>query len=221
MNVTLTVLGIALLAAAVVGGSLKAGGVEVPLVASGGRQLLLAAVGVGALVAAFVAPQRDVGSQTSSHATTAPAVTTETPQGRVSPTLAPSKRPGTTLFSKNQVHLNYGYALSFNDPDLRPIGVGGVGSGDLYIGGMENYVQSSAQLAVYDGQAGFAECPDDTNWVSIVNPGSSPPPLVGKTLCITTAHRIAACHVTTDTTSDFSGTPDHGLTMDVVVYGWH
>jgi hypothetical protein len=72
MNVTLMVLGIGLFAAAVVGGGLKAAGFEVPHISSGGRQLLLALLGVGVGVAAFVVPRLDVGSQTSSHASPAP-----------------------------------------------------------------------------------------------------------------------------------------------------
>jgi hypothetical protein len=63
MNVMLMVWGIVLLAAAAVGGGFKAAGVEVPLVSSRSRQLLLAVVGVGALVAAFVTSQLDAGSQ--------------------------------------------------------------------------------------------------------------------------------------------------------------
>lgn len=57
MNTTLLIIGIVFLAAAIVGGGLKVFGVEVQPFGSGRRQVLLAAVGVFALVVAYAAPR--------------------------------------------------------------------------------------------------------------------------------------------------------------------
>jgi hypothetical protein len=85
VNVTLAVLGIVFLGAAAIGGGLKALGTEVPHLASGGRQLLLAVVGLVALAAAFVAPRLNNSAQSSSQSPTEPTVT-----GGTSPATSPA-----------------------------------------------------------------------------------------------------------------------------------
>jgi hypothetical protein len=123
--------------------------------------------------------------------------------------------PGTVLFQKKGVQLTQSYQLIFTDPALRP-SLSSC-SGDLYVCSSNSFVGSSAQLTVIDGQAGFSECEADTAYVA---PGGyandNGQSLVGKTLCVTTGHRIAACHVTADTTQ--ASIPVPTLTMDVTVY---
>jgi hypothetical protein len=72
LNTTLAVIGLVFVGAAVVGGGLKALGIEVPLLASRSRQLLLAVVGAVAFVVALVAPQLNSGNQGSSKASLPP-----------------------------------------------------------------------------------------------------------------------------------------------------
>jgi hypothetical protein len=76
LNTTLAVIGLVFVGAAVVGGGLKALGIEVPLLASRSRQLLLVVVGSVAFVVALVAPQLNSENQGSSKAS---------PPGDVSP----------------------------------------------------------------------------------------------------------------------------------------
>jgi hypothetical protein len=66
LNITLAVIGLVFVGAAVVGGGLKALGIEVPLLAPRSRQLLLAVVGAVAFVVALVAPQLNSDNQGSS-----------------------------------------------------------------------------------------------------------------------------------------------------------
>jgi hypothetical protein len=68
LNTTLAVIGLVFVGAAVVGGGLKALGIEVPLLASRSRQLLLVVVGSVAFVVALVAPQLNSDTQGSSKA---------------------------------------------------------------------------------------------------------------------------------------------------------
>jgi hypothetical protein len=81
-------------------------------------------------------------------------------------------------------------------------------------------VRSSAQLAVYDGPAGFSQCQADTNYAtgSANYTAQSVVSLADKTLCVTTANRIAVCYVTNDTTQ--AGTAAPGLTMNIIVYAY-
>jgi hypothetical protein len=141
-----------------------------------------------------------------------------------SPTVTASATPAVHSggsVHKNGVQLTQCYALSLADPALRPYPVSDCygGSGDLYIGypSSTGSVESSAQLVVFDGRAGFSQCESDTAYVPS---GSSAEPksgsLVGTTLCVTTPNRIAAFYVTADTTS--ANVPAPGLTMDVTVY---
>lgn len=136
-----------------------------------------------------------------------------------SPTTAKSgPHSGAKLFAKNGVQLTDCYALSLTDPSLHPYQVPGcmTTSSDLFI---DDYgdVLSDAQLAVYQGKAGFSQCQADTTYVS---PGSFANPnhqrLTGSTLCITTANRMAVCYITEDTTSQSVAAP--GLNLDVSVY---
>lgn len=125
---------------------------------------------------------------------------------------------GTVLIRQKGVQLTSEHELSFSDPTLHPSSSSC--SGDLYVCGFI-YVGSSAQLAQYSGTpqpAGFSQCQSDTNYVSGGGQdlGQS---LVGTTLCITTANRIAACYITGDTRHGTG--PTYGLTMDVTVYSWH
>ena len=118
---------------------------------------------------------------------------------------------GKTLFQKKGVQLTSGYGLSFTDPALRPFSSGCLGA-ELYIcDGV--YVGSSAQLADYDGRAGFSQCQADTTYATGNNIFGL---LVNHTLCVTTSNRIAACYVTQDTTQE--SVPAPGLTMDCTVY---
>jgi hypothetical protein len=152
----------------------------------------------------FVAPQPTV-------TITAAARQTATPH------TSNGARAGQILFQKNGVQLTKGYQLSFTDPSLQPFpaNAGYCGSGDLFVSSCAAYVASSAQLAVYDGKAGFSQCQADTAYVTgwaNANQNS----LTGTTLCVTTGHRIAVCFVTDDTTQ--AGTASPGLIMDVTVY---
>jgi hypothetical protein len=81
-------------------------------------------------------------------------------------------------------------------------------------------VRSSAQLAVYDGPAGFSQCKADTNYAtgSANYTAQSVVSLADKTLCVTTVNRIAVCYVTNDTTQ--AGTAAPGLTMNIIVYAY-
>jgi hypothetical protein len=125
---------------------------------------------------------------------------------------------GTVLFRKNGVQLSQGHALSFTDPSLRPYADPTFPcSADLYVCALNSLVGSGAQLTVIDGQAGFSQCQDDTAYVA---PGGyadqGGQTLLGKTLCVTTSDRIAACYVTADTTQVGVAAP--ALTMDITVY---
>jgi hypothetical protein len=123
--------------------------------------------------------------------------------------------PGKQLLQKNRVRLTQGNQLSLTDPALRPFSTSGSCTGDLYVC-FGHEVGSTAQLAVYDGPAGFSQCHADTDYVStFANVNNQP--LVGQTLCVTSGHRIAACYVTNDTTQA-TGVPDPGLTMNITVY---
>jgi hypothetical protein len=124
---------------------------------------------------------------------------------------------GQVLFQKKGVLLTEGYQLSFTDPTLHPFpsNAGYCGSGDLYVSTCAANVYSSAQLAVYDGKAGFSQCQADTAYVT-GSANATQKLLTGTTLCVTTGHRIAVCYVTNDTTQ--AGTPAPGLIMDVTVY---
>jgi hypothetical protein len=127
-------------------------------------------------------------------------------------------QPGQVLFQKNGVQLTKGYQLSFTDPTLHPFpsNAGYCGSGDLYVSiCITNGVYSSAQLAVYDGKAGFSQCQADTAFVTDAA-NANQRSLTGTTLCVTTSHRIAVCYVIQDTTQ--ASTPSPGLVMDVTVY---
>jgi hypothetical protein len=137
-----------------------------------------------------------------------------------SPALSSSTQasPGTVLFRKNGVQLSQGHALSFTDPSLRPYADPTFPcSADLYVCALNSLVGSGAQLTVIDGQAGFSQCLADTTYVA---PGGyadqDGQTLVGKTLCVTTSDRIAACYVTADTTQEGVAAPE--LTMDITVY---
>ena len=116
---------------------------------------------------------------------------------------------------KQGVQLTKGYQLSFIDPTLRPMSIsfGCPGGEDLSVCG--GGVISSAQLAVYPGQAGFSQCQADTTYVSGFA-DSNGQSLTGTTLCVTTGHRLAVCYVTSDTTQ--ANTPAPGLIMDITVY---
>jgi hypothetical protein len=152
------------------------------------------------------------------HVFAQPAVTvTVTPSGRTS-TGAPGSAEaasGQMLFGKDNLQLTSGYAVSFNNPGLQPYsdpspctdGDLGICDGDL--------IGSSAQLADYAGRGGFAQCQADTTYVS--GPTDFHQSLVGTTLCVTTATRLAACYVTGDTTQSQSA-PVQGLAMDCTVY---
>lgn len=59
MNTTLLVVGFVFVAAAVIGGGLKAVGIEVPVVSSISRQVLLGLAGVGAIVISFLLAEND------------------------------------------------------------------------------------------------------------------------------------------------------------------
>lgn len=59
MNTTLLVVGFVFVAAAVIGGGLKAVGIEVPVVSSILRQVLLGLAGVGAIVISFLLAGND------------------------------------------------------------------------------------------------------------------------------------------------------------------
>jgi hypothetical protein len=124
--------------------------------------------------------------------------------------------PGKVLSQKQGVQLTQGYQLSFIDPTLRPLSYSSCG-GDLAVcyGGD---VRSAAQLAVYDGSAGFSQCQADTDYVasSANYTAQGVVSLADKTLCVTTGHRIAACYVTNDTTQ--AGIAAPGLTMNITVY---
>jgi hypothetical protein len=222
MNTTLATLGIVFLGAAAVGGGLKALGIEFQPLASGRRQLLLAAVGVVALVAAFVAPRLNTSTQPSSQRPpSTPAVQSGTSQSTspAPPTSNTILAAGTRLFHKTGVQLTSGYALSISDRNLIPIQNNGC-AGDLWICGSTD-IGSSAQLALYSGTpqpAGFSQCQSDTAYAPVtgVLPAQS---LVGTTLCVTTTDRIAVCYVTGDTR--WGTGPTNGLTMDVTVYSLH
>jgi len=124
---------------------------------------------------------------------------------------------GQVLFQKKGVQLTEGYQLSFTDSALHPFpsNAGYCGSGDLYVSTCDANVDSSAQLAVYDGKAGFSQCQADTAYVT--GPANAnQKSLTGTTLCVTTGDRIAVCYVTNDTTQ--AGAPSPGLIMDVTVY---
>jgi hypothetical protein len=142
---------------------------------------------------------------------TAPAAHTATPQASNSGGSGTQASAGQLLFHKDNVQLTSGNALSFTDPTLRPFSNGCSGA-DLYICS-SFYVGSSAQLADYNGRAGFSQCQADTTYVSGNNIFQS---LVGHTLCVTTADRIAACYVIKDTTQQ--SVPAPGINMDCTVY---
>jgi hypothetical protein len=130
----------------------------------------------------------------------------------------PAASPGTVLFRKNGVQLSQGHALSFTDPSLRPYAYPTFPcSADLVVCALTSLVGSGAQLTVFDGQAGFSQCQADTAYVA---PGGyadqAGQTLLGKTLCVTTSDRIAACYVTADTTQESVAAPE--LTMDITVY---
>lgn len=221
MNTTLATLGIVFLGAAAVGGGLKVLGHEFPLL-SVRRQLVLAVVGVVALVAAFVAPRLNTGTPPSSQRPPA----TPTVQRGLSHSSSPAPTassttlaPGTRLFHKTGVELTSGYALSFSDRKLNSYPQNNC-AGDLWICGNTD-IGSSAQLALYNGTtqpAGFPQCQSDNNYAPTTGilPTQS---LVGATLCVTTTDRIAACYVTDDTR--WGTGPTYGLTMDVTVYSLH
>jgi hypothetical protein len=59
VNTTLLVVGFVFVAAAVIGGGLKAVGIEVPVVSSISRQVLLGLAGVGAIVISFLLAEND------------------------------------------------------------------------------------------------------------------------------------------------------------------
>jgi hypothetical protein len=59
VNTTLLVVGFVFVAAAVIGGGLKAVGIEVPVVSSISRQVLLGLAGVGAIVISFLLVEND------------------------------------------------------------------------------------------------------------------------------------------------------------------
>ncbi len=129
---------------------------------------------------------------------------------------------GQEILHKSGVQLTDCFALSFADPSLRPYQVPSCAtpSGDLSIDSSGD-VQSTAQIAVYSGQAGFSQCQADTSYIAsgdIANPiaNGSRTLLRNSTLCITMTDRIATCYVTDDTTSESIAAP--GLTMDVTVY---
>jgi hypothetical protein len=123
---------------------------------------------------------------------------------------------GKQLIAPTVVQLNSGYALSISGDKLIVVPNNGC-AGDLWICGNTD-IGSSAQLAPHSGTAGFSQCQSDTNYVS--STGEMPQQsLVGTTLCVTTADRIAVCHVTGDTRWDTG--PTNGLTMDVTVYSLH
>lgn len=87
MNLTLAVIGLVFVAAAVIGGGLKAAGIEVPPIVSPRRQALLAAVGVLALAVAWF-----IGEDASASPTTAP---------HPAPPTVPSRSPSPCRFPHN------------------------------------------------------------------------------------------------------------------------
>ena len=145
-------------------------------------------------------------------ATISPATTSQAGSGRSTGT---QTSPGTALLQKQGVQLTQGYYLSFIDPALRPMSISGCPQGDLSACG--GGVNSSRQLAVYPGRAGFSECQADTTYVAGFA-DSNGQSLTGTTLCVTTGHRLAVCYVTADTTQ--ASTPAPGLIMDITVYAY-
>ena len=125
--------------------------------------------------------------------------------------------PGTVLFRGNGVQLSQGHALLFTDPSLRPYADPTDScSADLYVCGLNSLVGSAAQLTVIDGQAGFSQCQAHTAYVAGGVADQNGQTLHGKTLCVTTSDRIAACYVSADTTQ--AGVAAPALTMDITVY---
>jgi hypothetical protein len=129
-----------------------------------------------------------------------------------------SNTPGQEIFKKASVQLTDCHAVSFTDPSLHPYQFPSCSGnpGDLSID-YKGAVASTAQVAIYPGQAGFSQCQADTTYVpagNIININNQR--LTDNTLCVTTANRIAVCYVTYDTTS--ASVPAPGLTMDVTVY---
>ena len=146
------------------------------------------------------------------------ASTTATTSATPAATSTIQASPGTVLFRKNGVQLSQGNALSFTGPSLRPYADPTYPcSADLYVCALNSLVGSAAQLTVIDGQAGFSQCQADTAYVASGGyADQNGQTLHGKTLCVTTSDRIAACYVTADTTQEGVAAP--ALTMDITVY---
>lgn len=70
MNTTLVVVGFVFLAAAIIGGGLKAQGVEVPVISSISRQVLLGLAGVGAILISVLLPRNGSTASTGTSPTT-------------------------------------------------------------------------------------------------------------------------------------------------------
>jgi hypothetical protein len=216
---TLIVLAVVCVIGAIVGGGLKALGIEIPVITSTPRQLLLGTAGVVLLVAALITHSpTSSGSTSSSHSPTTSSSTktsssTSTTKSTSTSTTASVRHSGvltlTYLYGADLDSLDPNWDVASYDAQSE------LGKGDVILSnpGLEPPVTSSSDLAPVTGSASYQTCAAATGYTSnslAVSPGQE--------LCVrTTEHRYAFLHVTA--VNGNSNEPDTmSVTMTMTVW---
>ena len=202
---TLIVLGIVCVIGAIVGGGLKAVGVEIPAIASVNRQALLGTAGIALVVAALVThshgehgpPSTTSGPTTSSPSQTPTTTSTPTETAPPTPTTTTTATPSvrnsgtltlTYLYGADLDSLNQDWDVATYDDQSE------LGKGDVILSnqGLQRPITSSTDLALVTGPASDQTCASATGYTE--NPLEVS---AGQDVCVrTSGHRYAFMHVT-------------------------
>jgi hypothetical protein len=215
VNVPLAVLGIVFLAAAAVGGGLKAMNIEVGILESGRRQILLALIGAVALGLAFLPLILKSNTQSSSQAQVNPTVASGPSQRSSQTQSASTKSPAPTPVWTSTGKILIG-PQSGIDFDSIPPGPGSGSNTLILYGGSELYTSGSIKIATWTKDVPPTR--DQCNALAQAQGNFEQPAEVGGQYCLLTGQGQGHTVYLKIASIDTSNTADVTAYADVIVW---